>query len=1053
MKKNLAIFVLFLFQQFVNAQLSNQGFELTAPGSYTTANAVSGWTVESRKATSTCSYTNWAPGSPEFSIVATPLFSWPITGSPITFVPPSPLGGNNVAQLNNASADTIMTRLKQTVVVTSTNSLFVYTYAGVWQNGAANHGCCQMPGFKVNFYDCNGSVLTCNSYSLFPGNGCQSAGATYSYSSNGPWSNWQTKYVDLTPFLGSCITIEFITTDCSLGCHWGTTLFDYWTGPHNLYPGSSDYFPHPTGPIVFCPSNSAIILGPVGYYLYQWISPNGPVAAPQGTLPTLYITNPSPGSVYTLNVSSYYNCTYNITYTLNYTAAAIKNIGSSPSCSQGAAGSATVVAAGSSVGYNYSWIDNLNNVVSTQSVASGLSPGVYSVTVGTPSNNCGTATATIAVGIQTPTLKYNVHSHCGIAYIPTPSGANNIKWFGAGGTPITGTAGTAPTLTVSNPCNGCTYISAYDLPSGCRDSVMHILNHVIPGSVNVPTAGIRPNCTSVSNGSAAITIAATAQTTAGLNMFYISSTGTTSPFTASTGPTSSTVFPISNLPAGNYSVNAFDGLCAYTTTFAINPVSFSFSVNITKDTVCVGSSGSAIVTFSNPPGLWQYSYSWSPTTWLFSSSQQINATFFPTNIPQGSAISTIYTVMVTPSVAPCPQTKTIAVTAANPTVYSIAVPPGPLCDISSSQVLTVQPTGGSFLNSTLSPGLVDNAGIISPSNAIAGINTFTYEVNIGPCRASKSSTVLVSHFVPAQLTSNALQRCIDSPPFDLQSIQSNSNAGAWSGPGVQNNLFSINTLQPGAYTLTYNTWSHPDPAACPDTTLLPATVALLPPVSASSGSVCAGENFTISSSGAYSYSYSSGSGVVKPSANTSYSIWGLSVEGCKSPSAAVINVSVVPSPTLNITSTNTLICEGDTVILSASGASTYSWNNGPASPVFSVNPAFTTMYILTGTLGECKATAYYLQNVSPCTSLSERKEEAQILVFPNPFSEVIYLQTSNIDKNSLLEITDNSGRVLLQMPLKSELNSIQLGQLPKGLYHLRVSSKESGVRSIKMIKQ
>ena len=1058
MKKIFIILIAILFSKSANAQLVNQGFELTAPGSYTTANAVSGWTVESRKANGTCSYTNWAPGSPEFYIVATPLTNWPNSSSPISLIPHSPLGGTVVAQLNNATPDTIMTRLKQTFVVNSWQSTLYFAYAGYWEN-ASGHGCCDRPGPNMRLYDCSGAVLACQSLSLLPGPGCQSAGVDYTTTSLGhSWSNWQVKAVDLSQYTGTCVTVEFMSTDCSHGTHLGTTLLDVKT--YGQYLDFLPIIPMSTVTSVntgigFCPnSNSVMLVAPAGYASYQWIAPStGNVPLPQGTMNILAITNPVPASVYSLNLFNSNGCMYTKTYTLSHTQTSIAAIGSQPSCPNGASGSASVVAIGSGSGYAYSWTNSLTAVVGTQSVATGLSPGNYTVTVSGPSgSSCGTATAAVSVGSKVFQVFNDYKPFCGTqAFLSAPLPGNNYQWYN-NGVPITGSLSTASSYTANNACNGCIYQVVYDASTGCRDSVQITTVATSPGSLSVVPGSIKAICVSANNGSLTLNLNGSGANNTAYRSFIVNSTGTTAPYTATSGVIYSNNFNISGLSEGSYSVHAFDENCAYTTTFAINPVSFSFSVNVASDTVCVGSSVSAGISFSSPPAPMQYAYLWSPTSWLFGNGQAIQL-ITPIGVPQHSSSTTIYTVMVTPSVAPCPQTKTIAVTAANPTVYSIAVPPGPLCDISSSQVLTVQPTGGNFLNSTLSPGLVGNAGIISPSNAIAGINSFTYEVKIGPCSASKSSTLLVSHFVPAQLTSPILKRCVDSPPFDLLSIQSNSTAGAWSGPGVQNNLFSTNTLQPGAYTLTYNTWSHPDPAACPDTTLLPATVAVLPPVSASSGSVCAGENFTISSSGAYSYSYSSGSGVVKPSANTSYSVWGLSIEGCKSPSAAVINISVVPSPTLNITSTNTLICEGDTVILSASGALTYSWNNGPASPVYSVSPAFTTMYIVTGTLGECKATAYYLQNVSPCTFLSDQKDESQVLIFPNPFSEVIYLQTNGIDKNSLLEITDNSGRVLVLMPLELETNTIQLGQLPKGLYHLRVSSKDNGVRTMRMIKQ
>ena len=46
----------------------NNGFEQTAAGIYTTANAVNGWTVSSQIGFSCTSDSSWTPGSSEFSV-------------------------------------------------------------------------------------------------------------------------------------------------------------------------------------------------------------------------------------------------------------------------------------------------------------------------------------------------------------------------------------------------------------------------------------------------------------------------------------------------------------------------------------------------------------------------------------------------------------------------------------------------------------------------------------------------------------------------------------------------------------------------------------------------------------------------------------------------------------------------------------------------------------------------------------------------------------------------------------------------------------------------
>jgi gliding motility-associated-like protein len=70
-------------------------------------------------------------------------------------------------------------------------------------------------------------------------------------------------------------------------------------------------------------------------------------------------------------------------------------------------------------------------------------------------------------------------------------------------------------------------------------------------------------------------------------------------------------------------------------------------------------------------------------------------------------------------------------------------------------------------------------------------------------------------------------------------------------------------------------------------------------------------------------------------------------------------IHVNPAPTVTITASQTQICPGQQATLTASGASTYTWNNGlgNANPV-QVSPASTTTYSVTGTdVNGCSNTA------------------------------------------------------------------------------------------------
>ena len=93
---------------------------------------------------------------------------------------------------------------------------------------------------------------------------------------------------------------------------------------------------------------------------------------------------------------------------------------------------------------------------------------------------------------------------------------------------------------------------------------------------------------------------------------------------------------------------------------------------------------------------------------------------------------------------------------------------------------------------------------------------------------------------------------------------------------------------------------------CLNTVTVSLTVNPLPTVSVTSGTICAGQAFTISPSGALTYTYSNGSSVVKPTSTTSYTVSGTDVNGCKNSAISLIKVNSVPSLSVN----SGAICSG-----------------------------------------------------------------------------------------------------------------------------------------------
>ncbi len=141
------------------------------------------------------------------------------------------------------------------------------------------------------------------------------------------------------------------------------------------------------------------------------------------------------------------------------------------------------------------------------------------------------------------------------------------------------------------------------------------------------------------------------------------------------------------------------------------------------------------------------------------------------------------------------------------------------------------------------------------------------------------------------------------------------------------------------------------------------TVNTLPNVSISSPSttICEGSSVNLVASGANTYTWDNGLGsgpskTVSPTTTTTYEVTGSAGQGCTN--TETITITVTPQPIVSSTATETSICNGDNTTISASGADTYSWNNGlGAGALHTVSPTQTTTYIVTGTVGTCTNTS------------------------------------------------------------------------------------------------
>jgi len=880
MKRIIVVFSVLIQNLFGFSQSSNLGFEQSLPGAYTASNAVSGWILSSQ--TATCGTASaWTPGSSEFSIVSTPILSFPTIGN----IGSSPLGGNRVARLNNSTANSSRTKLAHTFSVNG-GTYMECAFAGVWE-GSSSHQCCAQTGFQITLRNQSGVILFCNNYSLTTGNGCVSSNFTFSNSSTAAWTNWQLGYFDLSPFTGSLITVEVTATDCSFGDHFGTLFFDArtMTGCFN-----APYSP-PDFPVSYCSgSNIAqLIAPPLGYLSYQWISPfTGSIAAPQGTMSTITVTNPVANSVYSVMLQTYSGCTFISTMAIVPSTVTIAASISNSSCAGGASGSASIVSSGSGAGYNYAWYNSTNSVVGTNSIVNNLSPGTYTVMVtatGSQSASCGTASTTILVGTNPAAFTQVLKPFCsnGQAFL-SASGGTNYQWYNNLSPISASLGGTSSSYTVSNPVNGSIYYLSYTSAQSCQDSIKMYLISVSPGSLILASNPLV--CNGATNGSITLNMFPASGSVPGNNWFSLVSTGTTTAYSVSINPTASNTFTAAGLvSSGTYSVNAFDGICRYTNNFSITPHLFNYTLSPgNSPTVCSGNGISASINFTLPNTPSQYTYSWTPNNFLNSTNTVISV-IVPTVNP-GNSATLNYTVVVTPTAMNCPLSKTMTIVVANPLTPSISIVPS-LCANSSNYSIQVQPAGGIFMNGS-SSAINVNSGVLTPSLAGLGLNTFTYANSIGTCVAISSATYYINS--PPQISISGDTIICERESTTI--FASGANSYSWSNFGTNSSISVSPTT-----TSVYQVIGTDTITNCSSSKSL--TVAVFPnPTLYISGDtlICDGETTTLNVSGANLYMWNTGNNTssitISPYQNTQLTVTGTNLQGhCTSTMQVQVAVS------------------------------------------------------------------------------------------------------------------------------------------------------------------
>lgn len=806
--------------------------------------------------------------------------------------------------------------IEQRFQVTASNALFTYYYALVIQDGGASgataHTDQEQPYFRIEALDCSGVPFACGNLLVTGGPGIP--GFTQIGTSGTYYKDWTPVMLDLTPYIGTCVTMRFTSGDCSIGAHYAYAYLDASCAPMAI-----------TTPPTICQYQTSTLTAPLGAASYSWVNTASPGTV-LGTSNTLSITPTTTGTfTYQCTMTSVTGCNSTLTTTITVLPSPQITVTNPPTICTPATvdltspSVVTVTSGSGTLGY-FSDAACTVPIAAPNAVATS---GTYYIRI-LNSNGCADIEPVTVVINQSPSINVTTpdQSIC-------PGGSVNLN-------------ATLSPPGVNNPVTF-TNLTDYAIPDG---SVTPAASPIAVSGITPQTAGVLPivsvNVNIVHTYDEDITI------------WLQCPNGSTIELSSDNGGTGDNYTNTTFVPTGSPSITT--GTAPFTGTYTPeDPFSLlnSCSVNGTwvlqvydLATGDVGTLQDWSITFNNYVPV---TYAWSPTTNMTNST-----TLTPTVSP---TVTTTYTVTATNPVGGC--------TASDPVTITINPPPtiGGVFTVCAGA--TTQLTG-SGTPATTNPWVSSNTAVATISNTglvtglTPGNSTITYTTSDG-CFTTQVVTITSGATISGNLTV-----CVGGTT-QLSGTGTPASTNPWTSSNTAvatvSNTGLVTSIAAGTTDITYTNSS-----GCFGTVTV--TVNPLPTATISgSSTICEGSatSFTISGTPNSTVTYSDGTSNLNVTLNaagtasvntgvlnttTTYtlvSIQSASSTSCNNTLSGSITINLNPIPVMDPLA-NTQACPGDNVAISSftatpSGA-TFAWSNSNTSIGLGANgtgdlPAFT----------------------------------------------------------------------------------------------------------------
>jgi len=224
--------------------------------------------------------------------------------------------------------------------------------------------------------------------------------------------------------------------------------------------------------------------------------------------------------------------------------------------------------------------------------------------------------------------------------------------------------------------------------------------------------------------------------------------------------------------------------------------------------------------------------------------------------------------------------------------------------------------------------------------------------------------------------------------------------------------------------------------------------------------VCAGKNTTLSTSGALSYTWSSGSNtnqaIVSPTSTTIYTVAGTNTFGCVGENTIQINVFPLDAVSLTAsTYTSCLVIFGGTPV-TLTGSPAGGVYSGPNVSGNMLNPtalgSFNPVYTYTNSVNGCVNSATIAIEVISCMGIEELNYTYNgFSISPNPGNGIFQLRFMH-ELLKRIEVSDLSGKIIFEEQTKNKQIEVDISSYASGVYLFKIWS-DKGLDAVKVIKE